>query len=194
MSDPVREYLRDKGCAEHVVKGGFGGLVRDWESTVASIVRGYEFGLDDYLNDLDGRQLISEVMEIADPPSRLKYGERVRLVDEHREALDQPLNACGVTLPRDTDGRQIKLWYFSVPQTTPGVVDNLNTDRASNLRSYACSSSRRSSPSKNKSCILRVLLSGKPASRTILKRASNRLSGDTSTPGATSIWINSCPL
>lgn len=33
------------------------------------------------------------------------------------------------------------------------------------------------SPSKNKSCILRVLLSGKPVSLTIFKRASNKLSG-----------------
>jgi hypothetical protein len=133
MSDPVREYLRDKGCAEHVVKGGFGGLVRDWESTVASIVRGYEFGLDDYLNDLDGRQLISEVMEIADPPTRLKYGERVRLVDERVRKALRPTVEClwgNSAAARHGWTAEKNWWYFSVPQTAgPELLIDLNSDR-----------------------------------------------------------------
>ena len=48
-------------------------------------------------------------------------------------------------------------------------------------------SSRRLKPSKNASCIGRVRLSGKPASLTILDRASNRFSGVMLAPGATSI-------
>ena len=133
MSDPVREYLRGKGCADHVVKGGFGGLVRAWESTVASIVRGYEFGIDDYLNDLDGRQLISEIVAIADAASRLKYEDRVRRSDER---VRKVLRATGECLWGDADAKRHgwsadkNWWYFSVPKTAgPELLVALNSDR-----------------------------------------------------------------
>jgi len=133
MSDPVREYLRNKGCAQHVVKGGLEKLVEAWESTVASIIRGYEFGLDDYLNDLDGRQLISELMEIADAPSRLKYGERVRRVDERVRTILRPTGEClwgKAAAARHGWTVEKNWWYFSVPQTAgPELLIDLNSDR-----------------------------------------------------------------
>ena len=53
MSDPVRDYLQKKGCADHVINGGLAGLVETWEGIVESVAEGYSLGLDDYLNDLD---------------------------------------------------------------------------------------------------------------------------------------------
>ena len=120
MSDPVREYLRNKGCAQHVVNGGLEGLVGDWEKTVESIVQGYDLGLEDYLNDLDGRQLISEVMALDEAPHRLKYRERVHHADERmRKAVrltsqcvwgDEAASEHGWSAERNW-------WYFSEPKT-----------------------------------------------------------------------------
>jgi hypothetical protein len=133
MSDPVREYLRGKGCAQHVVKGGLEGLVAAWENTVNSVVHGYEFGLDDYLNDLDGRQLISEVMAIADVPSRLKYGERVRRADERVRKVLTLTGEClwgNAAAARHEWSAEKNWWYFSVPKTAGAeLLIDLNGNR-----------------------------------------------------------------
>src|SRR5712691_6877778 len=85
MSDPVREYLREKACAQHVTRGGLEGLIGAWEKTVESVERGYELGLDDYLNDLDGRQLIAETLAIDGVENAQEYLERVSRVDERMQ-------------------------------------------------------------------------------------------------------------
>ena len=63
--DPVGEFLRKRGCPEHVVRGGLRGLAESWEEVVRSVEEGYSLGLDDYLNDMDGRQLLDETLAIA---------------------------------------------------------------------------------------------------------------------------------
>jgi hypothetical protein len=133
MSDPVREFLRDKGCAQHVVSRGLEGLVGDWEETVESIAQGYEFGLDDYLNDLDGRQLIEEVMAINEVPNRLKYGDRVRRADERMRKLVRETDEClwgNAAAKRHRWSADKNWWYFSVPKTAgPELLVDLNSDR-----------------------------------------------------------------
>jgi hypothetical protein len=54
----VISYLRENGYPEHVVRGGRDGLVRRWFAFVEEVERGYEFGLEDYRNDLDIRGII----------------------------------------------------------------------------------------------------------------------------------------
>ena len=64
--DPVRRYLQARGAAAHVVEGGLDGLVRGWEETVESVADGYPLDtLDDYLNDLDGRQILADALAVA---------------------------------------------------------------------------------------------------------------------------------
>jgi hypothetical protein len=133
MSDPVREYLRDKGCAQHVVSRGLDGLVGDWERTVESIAHGYEFGLDDYLNDLDGRQLIEEAMAINEAANRLKYGDRIRRADERMKKLVRQTDVClwgNAAEKRHGWSADKNWWYFSVPKAAgPELLVDLNSDR-----------------------------------------------------------------
>jgi hypothetical protein len=57
----TRHYLRENGYPEHIVRGGRAGLIHRWKQFVAEVERGYEFGLEDYRNDLDVRGVISLV-------------------------------------------------------------------------------------------------------------------------------------
>ena len=71
----IRDYLRTNGYPEHIVKGGKEGLLRRWNQFVGEVERGYEFGLEDYRNDLDIRGIIELIgagndVEAAD--ARLK--------------------------------------------------------------------------------------------------------------------------
>ena len=71
----IRGYLRDNGYPEHIVKGGRDGLIRRWREFVAEVERGYEFGLEDYRNDLDVRgiiRLIAAEDDTADADQRFQ--------------------------------------------------------------------------------------------------------------------------
>jgi hypothetical protein len=56
--DEVRSRLRERGAAEHVIRGGREGLIRAWRRFVDEVQAGYRFGIEDYRNDLDTRTLI----------------------------------------------------------------------------------------------------------------------------------------
>jgi hypothetical protein len=71
--DETRAYLRDNGYPEHIVRGGTAGLVKRWKDFVDEVERGYEFGLEEYRNDLDIRgviRLVGSEEEVADADRR----------------------------------------------------------------------------------------------------------------------------
>ena len=71
----IKSYLRDNGYPEHIVKGGREGLIRRWREFVSEVERGYEFGLEDYRNDLDIRgiiRLLGADEDAADADQRLQ--------------------------------------------------------------------------------------------------------------------------
>jgi hypothetical protein len=83
--DPIRHLLRARGVAEHIVAGGIEGLMAAWEQTAAAIEAGYSLTLDDYLNDLDARQILEIVLRaIPDPDGPLL--NRLRAADARRRA------------------------------------------------------------------------------------------------------------
>jgi hypothetical protein len=120
--DPVGEFLRKRGCPEHIVKGGLRGLVENWEEVVRSVEEGYRLGLDDYLNDMDGRQLIKEVLHLAPAGVKKTFLKRIRQADAKMQWLVKPAGSC---LWGDETARQEgwtaekNWWYFSMP-THPG--------------------------------------------------------------------------
>jgi len=80
--ETVREFLRRRGSPDTVVARGLAGLLESWERTVEAVVRGYPYGLDDYLNDLDGRQLIEEAWGAASDIERAHIEARLGVADD----------------------------------------------------------------------------------------------------------------
>ena len=116
--DPVRDYCQDRGYADHVIRGGLVGLVEGWERTVADLAEGNLNGLDEWLNDMDGRQILHEVFAIASAENRGGVFERVRLTNEvfFRETV--PAEGC-LWGPENALKRgwspSINWWYFRTP-------------------------------------------------------------------------------
>jgi hypothetical protein len=118
MQDPVREFLRERSSAEHVVEGGLEGLIESWEKTVRSVEHGYSLTLDDYLNDLDARQLIAEILPVASDDQRAGVAARLTRADETMRSLTRPT-------PVSLWGREVaeeegwtpeeNWWYFARP-------------------------------------------------------------------------------
>lgn len=118
--DPIRRYLRARGVADHVVDGGLDGLVGDWERTAEQVERGYAFGLDDYLNDLDARQIIEVVLSAMPEPDGPLLA-RLRAADERMRGATVPSGRCVWSDPqaRDRASERRNWWYFLVPRN-PG--------------------------------------------------------------------------
>jgi hypothetical protein len=116
--NPVGEFLRKRGCPEHVIRGGLRGLAESWEEVVRSVEEGYSLGLDDYLNDMDGRQLIDEALHSAPAGDKKTFLKRIRQADAKMQWLVKPAGRC---LWGDETARQEgwtskkNWWYFSIP-------------------------------------------------------------------------------
>lgn len=116
----VRDYLRLRGAASHVVAGGLDGLLDAWEQTVERIAVGYPFALDDYLNDLDTRDLLAGAIEKA--PEAEGARARLAAADTRLRSWLVPTEEClwgaGVA---DDEGwsPSTHWWYYSRPRN-PG--------------------------------------------------------------------------
>lgn len=74
-----RKALRERGCPEHLIRGGRTGLIRQWVAFVKEVEQGYELGFYDYANDLDLRTLLAETGLESDPQVA-QADERLRKV------------------------------------------------------------------------------------------------------------------
>ena len=117
--DPIKDFLKEKGCPQHVVEGGIPGLVKNWEQVVEEVNKGYALTLDDYLNDLDGRQILEEALVIAPKGTGDKIWERVRRADQKMRTLVEPAGKClwGSEVA-ETEGwtPEKNWWYFGRPK------------------------------------------------------------------------------
>lgn len=117
-NDPVRQYLQEKGCPPGVVAGGLEGLTEQWEQIVEAVSAGRTLGLDDYLNDLDARQLLEEAMAVATPAAREAVADRVREADAAMKSVTRPAGKClwGDEVAEEEGWTaQKNWWYFSIP-------------------------------------------------------------------------------
>ena len=117
--DPIRAFLRARGVAEHVVRGGLEGLMGAWEQTAGAIETGYSLTFDDYLNDLDARQILEVVLSAMPEPDG-PFLDRLRDADARVRAATVPSGRCvwgEDASPVWTERRH--WWYFVVPRS-PG--------------------------------------------------------------------------
>lgn len=117
--DAIQEFLKERGCAAAIVEGGLAGLVEQWETLVTTIEEGYELGLDDYLNDLDVRQLLAGALEVASATERAALAEQWQRADEQFTALTVPTATClwGEEVAEE-EGWSAKTnrWYYRRPR------------------------------------------------------------------------------
>ncbi len=118
MKDPVREYLKRKGCPDHIVKGGLDGLIDSWETVVTEVSHGYDLTLDDYLNDMDGRQLLDEIKPLVSTAAHNALLKKLARLDAIMRTLivRRELSLWGIGIAQEKGWTPEKnWWYFSQP-------------------------------------------------------------------------------
>lgn len=116
----VRSYLASRGAPEHVVRGGLERLLDRWEATSRELASGYGFDVEDYLNDMDGRQILEDVREQLAAEERADVDARIAEADARARAALAPTGRCiwgdEVAEVRGLDPER-NWWYFGVPAT-----------------------------------------------------------------------------
>ena len=129
--DPITTFLRARGVADHLVTGGVEGLVRAWETIAAAIAAGYGLTLDDYLNDLDVREIIEDTLATMPEPDGPLL-DRLRTADGVvRGATVVGADCLWGEANRAAHGWSARAnwWYYAVPKH-PG--DELTGDLVRN--------------------------------------------------------------
>ncbi len=131
QADPVREYLRKSGASHRVITNGLRGLVENWERVVRDLAQGYQLTFDDYLNDMDGRQLLENAVGFAPEEIRAAYRDRIAAADSRAEAVLVESSRCiwGQIVADDEGWRPAKnWWYFRLPKAPgPQMAEELKS-------------------------------------------------------------------
>ena len=118
-SDRLREYLARVGASPKVVAGGLEVLLRGWEQTVTAVEAGYTLSFDDYLNDIDGRQLLAQALEVAAPEEAARLADRLASLDARMRAAVEPVRRCvWGHIVEEEEGwtPERNWWYFARPR------------------------------------------------------------------------------
>jgi hypothetical protein len=129
QNDAVTRFLKGRGVPDDVVESGLEGLVRAWERTDSQVRAGYPLGLDDYLNDVDGRQLIEEAVSAAPDALTETLRRRIEAADVAIQQAIVPADEClwGDELA-DREGWTAgdNWWYFGLPRNPgPQMLEEL---------------------------------------------------------------------
>ena len=116
--DRVRQYLRRRGCAPSVVKGGLDGLIDHWASLVAAVDEGYDLTFDDYLNDMDLRDILAGALEVASTDERPAADKKMARLDQtFRDLTVECTPIFGEAVAKE-NGHDVveQWWYFRRPR------------------------------------------------------------------------------
>jgi hypothetical protein len=122
-ADPIADYLRRRRAAAHLVNAGLDGLLDRWKRTVDEVSEGYDAGLDDFLNDLDLRELLHELEREVPEAWTDAARDRLRAIDRRYRELVVPRREClwggGAARKHGWTARS-NWWYFRAPRE-PGA-------------------------------------------------------------------------
>jgi hypothetical protein len=121
--DPVHTYLESRGCAPVIVRRGLVGLLDQWNGIVAALARGRDGSLDEWLNDMDLRDILAGALAAADPRDRRDAALVLDDADERFHALTLPCPCLwGEPIAENNSWRaEWQWWYFRRP-VDPGPL------------------------------------------------------------------------
>ena len=119
MPDSARAYLRTHGYPSHVVEGGLAYLLARWEGVAKSVSAGEVQYQDDYLNDVDGRHTLAEMLADLSSDQRSQADARIATADTLMRPHLLRTESClwGEENERTHSyRRELHWWYYHRPR------------------------------------------------------------------------------
>jgi len=125
-SPSIRQYCKQRGFSSRVCEGGLDYLVARWQKDVAEICAGYSALFDEYLDDMDGRKIIAELLPLASDSERAQVAALLPTLDAQFFEATRPTDSCiwgehnaaKYGFHPDQDW-----WYYRVPANLGRVED-----------------------------------------------------------------------
>lgn len=118
----LEEFLREEGAPDAVVRGGLDVLLAGWERTVAAVEAGYAGDYEDFLGDLDGRQLLAQALERVTREQAGAVMAPLRDLDRRMRAATAPVARClwgNIVADEEGWSPEDNWWYFVRPLNGP---------------------------------------------------------------------------
>lgn len=118
----LEEFLRQEGAPDMVVQGGLEMLLAGWERTVDAVEEGYGGDYEDYLSDLDGRQLLAQALERLSREQSADISARLVELDHRIRAVTTPVERClwgNIVADEEGWAPEDNWWYFVKPLNGP---------------------------------------------------------------------------
>lgn len=125
-SPDVSRYCEQRGFSSRVREGGFGYLLDRWTKIVAEVETGYRGLFDEYLNDMDAREILDELATYASDGEWAEVEARLPSLDDRFRAATRPVDLC-IRGERNAAKHGYRpdpdWWYFRVPTNLERVAD-----------------------------------------------------------------------
>ena len=89
-NNAVQTYLISRGCSPHVVRNGLAGLLEQWAAIVMHAERGRDTSLDEWLNDMDLRDILAGALAAANLRERGAAAARLDDADQRFMTITEP--------------------------------------------------------------------------------------------------------
>jgi hypothetical protein len=93
-SPAVRKFCEQRRFSRFARDGGIDYLLRRWTRIVAQVEEGYHGIFEEYLNDMDARRIISELLPIAGDEERARAEAVLPALDERFFKVTVPVDSC----------------------------------------------------------------------------------------------------
>jgi hypothetical protein len=115
--DAVHTYLISRGCSPVVVRRGLTGLLEQWTGVVSAAEQGRDMSLDEWLNDMDLRDILAGALAAATPRERRNAAFNLAEGDSRFHTFTVP-SPClwGEDVAQTNSWRpEWQWWYFRRP-------------------------------------------------------------------------------
>jgi hypothetical protein len=127
-ADAVRAFMRERGLADELVAEGSEGLVGRWEQAARDAEHErYPFGIEDWLNELDVRQLLRDLLKAVPAALGPALTARLAEADTRVQAATEVAGTClwGEALAGRMGWRpSSEWWYWRRPRSVDQDFDS----------------------------------------------------------------------
>jgi hypothetical protein len=124
-ANAVARYMESRGVSRQIIEEGLEGAIDRWDALARS-AKDYDFTLDDWLNDMDLRDIIEGSMQAADEAERESVEKALAKADDRmKKATVQTGSIWGkANLESGKYDPEKAWWYFRRPRHPGEMMQN----------------------------------------------------------------------
>lgn len=99
--------------------------IEQWDWLVNEVKNGYHDYIYEYLNDIDGRHVLEDILDRAEEPIRAKLLDLIQQIDKNFLEATEAIHESLITSEFALSNPKKYFWYYRVPKI---ITEQLSTD------------------------------------------------------------------